>query len=182
MNTIVWTSALIVFSLCKADAMLGLLFGLSVSISVLFTAFLIIITEKHADEKVRLFWVTVFSICMGTAFSRCFGSAFSGEADNFFSVVSGIASSIVSFICFHVKSTSVGNILKNVLPIVPISFGIGALREVFGEGSIFGEEIKPVSEYTVSSLGAYCGGLLISAVFIGISLIVCKRLGGKNGA
>ncbi len=181
MDTVISASALLVSSLCKPEASLGLLFGLSVAFSAVLTKMYVRISDKFAEGGTLLFAATVFSMCVGIAFSRSVGSAFSGEADRFFFAVTGSGSALVSFFTCGKNGGNMADTLKNVLPVVPFSFCVGVLRELFGEGSVFGREVNFLSKFTVNSLGGYCGGLLLISAVIGMAVFVCEKLGGENG-
>lgn len=181
MDTVILSSALLVSSLCKPSSSIALLFGLSVALSAVLTKMFVRISEKLIEGTILLFAATVFSVCVAIAFSRSVGSVFSGEADRFFFALTGIGSALVSFFTCGKHGGNMADTLKNVLPIVPLSFCVGILRELFGEGSIFGREVNFLSKITVNSLGGYCGGLLVISIFIGMVLTVCGKRGGENG-
>ncbi|MBR6807750.1 MAG: hypothetical protein IKM46_05130 [Clostridia bacterium] len=181
MNTFIAASALFVSALIKPDAALGLLFGLSVSISALFCRICVGLSEKYVERKALLFGTVVFSICISAAFSRSVGSIFSGEADSFFYGVTSAGSAIISFFACSKEGISAAEVLKNVLPVIPLSFGVSILRELFGEGSIFGRELELMHEFKINSLSGHLGALLLISGVVGITVIVRERLGGEDG-
>lgn len=173
--------ALMLASLCEPDAALGLVFGISVSTAIFLSNIFFRSTLSHTTLSVRMASTIIISSCMAVALSRLLGAMLSGDADGTFYAVTGAAGAAACAF-FGKSDDKLIDTLLTCAVLIPSSFTVGALREMIGDGTVFGYELMFTNGFKVGSLRSYFGGLLISSAVASVIFAFKGRWEGKDGA
>lgn len=165
----------------EATASYGLNYGIAVAVTLLLCKIVLCFLPNSISERTACVVKLILSMSFAVAVSYVTAPLFAVSIDKMFYVFPGAGAALINTVDNGKQGRKFIDVIKISFTVGSVSFFLGVLREIFASGSVFGNEIKLLSENTVGIFKLPFGGLLLLTAVSTAIYSISKHMGEYDG-